>query len=557
MIRDGFFLASLIMVWTAQAEVQIDVTLNGGGALQDGQVLKGIVTVVALVQSEKPVSHVEFLVDDRRRASDQSTPYEFVWDTIPDAEAEHTLTIAAYSESGLLQRRVFKVKIDNEIGKGEEYHYERAKAAFQESQFDEAILAARVALKARSEFKPARLLLIQAYLSKSRWREAEDAVEEFVRLFADSPEGYQLRAQVALRKARTSREEAKQLGEAIQASLKALQLEEAAAKSSPPPVSLLQQAASAFTRGDYETAANLFLKCAAQEENKVFYWNRLGQTYLRAGRYQDTLVAMGSAIRHDIADDYSYALQGVAYALLGRSKESEAAFKQAESKNPGSVPRQLAQAYLAMREGRFSTALRNLSRLLNERHPSAELHFLLMWAYASLREFDRARDQFWRALDQNPLLAEVYVLRGYENLVESFRPGATDLLATARDLFELALKARPNEARALLGLSLSHALALYFAKRDGETPPEEAAKEAERYLTEALKASRSEAWSQVGAAVILEQLGRGEEAQRAILRAHQLDKEHVETMHIPTLTRGIELLWRLMFPPLLPNPSMR
>jgi hypothetical protein len=116
--------------------------------LQEGQTISGITKVVATVQSQKLVLRVEFSVDDILREVDESTPYEFEWDTITDAEGERRLKIVAILEGNQTAVKELKVKIDNGVDKGAAYHYQQAREAFADGKFKEAVQSARIALKA-------------------------------------------------------------------------------------------------------------------------------------------------------------------------------------------------------------------------------------------------------------------------------------------------------------------------------------------------------------------------------------------------------------------------
>ena len=161
--------------------------------LKEGETISGTTKVVATVQSDKMVLRVEFSVDDVLREVDESTPYEFEWDTITDAEGERRLKIVAILEGNQTVVKELKVKIDNGVDKGAQFHYQQAREAFANGKFKEAIQSARIALKADSSLKEARILLIQALLRTGRTQEADDAVEDLVRLFPDSLEGYEFR----------------------------------------------------------------------------------------------------------------------------------------------------------------------------------------------------------------------------------------------------------------------------------------------------------------------------------------------------------------------------
>ena len=176
----------LALLASAFAQPKSDATITVN--LDDGATIKGIVKVVARVQSEKLVERVEFQVDGALREVDDSTPYEYEWDTVTDAEGERRLKIVAFLEGNKSVSKVLRVVIDNGVGQGAPYHYEQARAAFADGKFDDALYHTRVALKADSTHRESRVLQIQTLLRLGRAAEADEAVEDLARLYPDSSE---------------------------------------------------------------------------------------------------------------------------------------------------------------------------------------------------------------------------------------------------------------------------------------------------------------------------------------------------------------------------------
>ena len=96
----------------AQPKSDATITVN----LDDGASVKGIVKVVARVQSEKLVERVEFQVDGALREVDDSTPYEYEWDTVTDTEGERRLKIVAFLEGNKTVSKELRLVIDNGVG---------------------------------------------------------------------------------------------------------------------------------------------------------------------------------------------------------------------------------------------------------------------------------------------------------------------------------------------------------------------------------------------------------------------------------------------------------
>ncbi len=526
------------------------ITLN----LKEGDTISGTTKVVATVQSDKLVLRVEFSVDDILREVDESTPYEFEWDTITDAEGERRLKVVAILEGNQNVMKEIKVRIDNGVDKGANYHYQQAREAFINGKFDDAIRSARIALKADSSLKDARILLIQALLRQGRTQEADDAVEDLVRLFPDSIEGYEFRVAASLRRARTARNERELVREAITARRKMYELRLKALSENNAPDAIAQRARLLIALGQADSTLPDLVALTQREDRNTRYLNLLAYAYLCAGRLRDAVVTAQTAVRRGIADDYTYAIRGLASGILGDERDSQAAFAEAEKIDKDSKALLTAQAALAMLDRRPITVGRLTARAQDLSDNTPQVAFMRYWSYVLNREFDRARDAFWRVLDLEALMPEAYTLRGLQNIAGGLEPGDEQLLEVARGWFELALEARPNYAPAQLGIALSYACEVYVARRDGQKPSDEALKNAEEALNKALAITRDTAWMQAGASFVLDQIGKGREADRAILRASQLDPRRINTVRPPDPPRLLEILYSQMFIPIMPPP---
>ncbi|MCS7066061.1 MAG: tetratricopeptide repeat protein [Fimbriimonadales bacterium] len=525
-----------------------------GVNLKEGETISGATKVTATVQSDKMVLRVEFSVDDVLREVDESTPYEFEWDTITDAEGERRLKIVAILEGNQTVTKELKVRIDNGVDKGARHHYQQARDAFAEGKFKEAIQSARIALKADSSLKEARILLIQALLRTGRVQEADDAVEDLVRLFPDSIEGYEFRIAASLRRARTARNERELIREAINARRKVYELRLKAIGESPAPEAVAQRALLLMAQGQTESLLSDLIVLTQREDRNTRYLNLLAYAYLYAGRLRDTVVIAQTAARRGVADDYTYALRGLASGILGDERDSEAAFAEAEKVSKESRSLLAARAALAMLDRRAVSVGRWAAQAQDLSDNSPQVAFMRYWSLTLNREFDRARDAFWRTIELEPLMAEAYALRGLQNLAGGLQPGDEQLLEVARGWFELALEARPNYAPGQLGIALSYACEAYVARRDGQKPSAETLKKAEDALSKALALTRDTAWMQAGASFVLDQVGKGREADIAIQRASQLDRKRINTIRPPDPPQLIEILQALMFTPIMPPP---
>lgn len=534
----------------AQPKSDATITVN----LDDGATIKGIVKVVARVQSEKLVERVEFQVDGALREVDDSTPYEYEWDTVTDTEGERQLKIVAFLEGNKSVSKVLRVVIDNGVGQGAQYHYEQARAAFADGKFDDALYHTRVALKADSTHRETRVLQIQTLLRLGRAAEADEAVEDLARLYPDSLETQELRVAASLRRARNARNERELLRNAIDAQHKINQLRLKSLGDSRTPDAIVARTLLLIAEGQASASINDLLQLTEREPSNPRYLNLLAYAYLHAGRLRDVIVITNTAARRGVANDYTYAIRGLAAALLNDTREQERAFEEAQKIDKESRPLLAAQANLAMLGRRATVVGRLAAQAQGLSDNTPQVAFMRYWSLVNNREFDRAKDAFWRVLDLDPLMAEAYQLRGMLNLIDGLRPGDEDLLQTAREWFELALVARPNYAPAHLGIAMSHAFEAYTTKRDGNRPSEETLRQAETALNKTLELARDTAWAQVGASYVYTELRKVREADQAIRRAAQLDPNRVTSLTPPEPPRALELLMALLFVPVFPAP---
>ncbi|MCS7301270.1 MAG: Ig-like domain-containing protein [Fimbriimonadales bacterium] len=534
----------------AQPKQEATITVN----LENGATVKGTVKLVVRVQSDKLVERVEFAVDGALREVDDSTPYEYEWDTVADTEGERTLKITAFLEGNRSVSKELKITIDNGVAQGVAHHYQQAREAFAEGKFEDALYHTRVALKADSAHRESRVLQIQTLLRLGRAAEADEAVEDLARLYPDSLETQELRVAASLRRAKNARNERELLRNAIDAQHKINQIRLQAIGGSRAPDAVVNRTLLRIAEGQAGETINDLLSLLEREPNNTRYLNLLAYAYLHAGRARDVIVITSTAARRGAANDYTYAIRGLTALLLNDTREQERAFAEAEKLDKESKALLAAQANLAMLNRRATTVGRLAAQAQGLSDNTPQVAFMRYWSFVNNRELDRAKDAFWRVLDLDPLMPEAYQLRGVQNLIDGLRPGDEDLLSVAREWFELALQARPNYAPAHLGIALSYALEAYTTKRDGNRPSAETLQKAEDALNKALATARDTAWAQVGASYVYTELGKVREADQAIRRAAQLDPNRVTSLTPPEPPRAMELLMALLFVPLFPAP---
>lgn len=583
-MRNWIVLTLLACSFTAFGQPKFTIKISGNEA-KSGASISGIVNVEALIDTDDLITGVEFRVVGEVRGIDASTPYEFEWDTIADKEGSTDLVIVAKLQNGQQARHTMNLNIDNQVGLGGQAHLDRANEFFRNGQTARAVLSARIALKADESLNAARTLLAQSYIREGKLREALAAADALAMRASESSEAFALKSRIHYRRARANVGEfAEEMAMGVDAAVRAMEIRTKMASSANGAEALALQADAAYIRGDYDQAANLFAQLSDGDPRNVRHINRWLQANLRAAKYREAIVIATNAENRGTADDYTFVALGLAHAMQNRTNEAASAFAKARQKNADSHHLKRAQAFLDIRDGKHAAARNALIALQNDSDNSAETAFLLTWAHASMREYDRANEQFWRTLDLDPLYVDALVLRGFESIGESARPGDEQFAESARSYFALAIKARPNHGQAQLGDLFAMAMAIHYWLRDiaADDPDQKElaykhAREMQTRIPQLINSHRGQAWFHFGMGIVMEQAGKlrlassnasdaelrqddarrdklSRDAEREVGIAQQIEKDRIPAASVPAPIRGLETLWRLLFPPMMSNP---
>ncbi|MER3462949.1 MAG: hypothetical protein C4342_08270, partial [Armatimonadota bacterium] len=95
---------------------------------------------------------------------------------------------------------MFNVTVDNGVSKGVEFHIQKATEFLQVSKWDEAIQAARIALKVDETSNQAKILMARAFLGKNMLDRAQQWAEDAI-LTKETVEGAELLAGIHVQRA--------------------------------------------------------------------------------------------------------------------------------------------------------------------------------------------------------------------------------------------------------------------------------------------------------------------------------------------------------------------
>ena len=467
------------------------------------------------VTSSEPLKRVEFLLDGEPVGSDTSTPYTWTWDTLTAEEGEHVLTLRVLDINDRMMSTEIRYVVDNGLSRGGTFYMEEAREQVRAERWDEALKAARRAVRLLPNDGQAHLLLARAWLGVSQWEKAVESAEQAVRL-SPSPEGLDVLAQAYLRVAfaQTVDHEKRfaSLRVAIEAAKRANEqrLEQATTTS--------EKARVLARLGRLEDAAATYAQAGRNRENLL----SAARCYLLAGQWQDAERMSNLAERQHGDTTMVQVYRALGLALRARLAEARTALERLEATDTTKSLLALARADVALREAKAIEAARLLLPLQAQGVTSEAIETLLMAAFAGTGDFPRAEDHFRNALLRNPLNWQALAQKGYESL-------AVGSITTALRYFDLAAHIRPDDAWVLCGQSLCTAdrqRALELAQR-------------------AVRQSPSDPWTWVVLSSVQSRAGQIDASFRSIERARGMDRENYN-MGVPPDVRRAGQIARLL-----------
>ncbi len=460
------------------------------------------------VTSSEPLKRVDFLLDGNPVGSDTSTPYTWTWDTLSVSEGEHVLTLRVLDMNDRTMSTEVRYVVDNGLSRGGTFYLEASRKHLAEGRWDEALKAARRAVRLLPNDGQAHHLLARAWLGVSQWTKAVESAEQAVKL-SPSPETFDTLAHAHLRVAfaQTVDQEKRfaSLQSAIEAARRGGELLLSQAKTA-------QEKAHALAHlGRLEEAATTYLQAGSNRQNFL----SAARCYLLAGRWQDAERMCNLAERQAGDKTVVSIYRALIKAARARTTEARNVLENLQETGEAKTLLALALAEIALREMKAADALRILVPLHTQGTASEWMDTLLMTAFAETRDFPRAEDHFRNALLHHPLNWLALAQKGYETL-------AVGSISTASRYFALAASIRPDDAWVLCGQSLcaeDKRLAVELAQK-------------------AVKQSADDPWVVVVLSCAQSRAGQIEEAFRSIERARSMDRENYNMGVPPDVRRA-------------------
>jgi tetratricopeptide (TPR) repeat protein len=252
-------------------------------------------------------------------------------------------------------------------------------------KYDDAIAAAQIALKVKSDHPYAHFALGQGFMAKSNWPEGIDSLKKAVEL---APENAMLHWN---------------LGIAYSLS------------------------------GKYEEAINSLEKAVSLAPTNLNPLLGLMVTYVRAGRWDEAAKAADQAmVLASEIDRKAYIIAWKAMALREKGSQQEALseLQKALSLKPEHDSVRTARGALELDKGNYEEAINQVKEVKD----SSVARILEASAYARQGKFKEAGDIYSLILDEAATATNALVIRNFQKLQELLRPQVEALLENARKL---------------------------------------------------------------------------------------------------------------------------
>lgn len=525
-------MTSSIIALLLIAPAKVDLNVN----VKNGEILSGTRSFRVMIQADDPINQVEFYVGDELRDTDSSTPYEFLLDTIEEAEGNSKFTFAVYTNKGDSAKKTYTVKIDNAVDKGADFHANNALNLIIDQKWDEAIVAGRIAMKADPNSQLARMAMARAYMGKGVLDRAQKYAEDYAAQEPESLEGKELmigvNMKLALRtvdregnKAETQARIAEAFKSAI-ATRRAILEARLDAIGEPNEANLLKYTDAAVAAGRYTLAINALTPVVRNSEPKAPINNRYAYALIKAGRYDEALNALNRIEKFSKLDAWGLAAKAALLAVYNDRDNTTEYLKQALLMDPNDLSVRTAQAFVALRDFNVPVLRQLAGRMDSDAGQKPEVAYYSFALANALQDYAKSRAFFERAVLAEPLTEEVYIERGNVALAALSRPGISlqerqFQANSAKVMYEAALEVRPEAYRALIGLAMC-----YINLNDKE--------QALKFAEAAVRAAPTRASTALFYASLLNSDTQAKAADEWMSKAKELDPIRLEGRGLPS-----------------------
>ncbi|MDQ2986436.1 MAG: tetratricopeptide repeat protein [Armatimonadota bacterium] len=548
-----FFLTFCAAAAAFSAFAKIDIT----SSVKNGDKIAGTVEIRVTVTADATVNSVEFYVNGDLRSTDTSTPYLYSLDTLPEKEGPLKLTIGAYSSAGESKKVDLNLTVDNGVSQGVKFHVDNAVRFLQVSKWNEALQAARVALKADENSVDAKVAMARAYMGKQEFDKAQQWAEDAL-ITKETVQVHELLAVINADRAFSIISRSGDRGDALKNIVTAMKAAVVQKKAS---VDMQIKEAGPVTdanrlkvvdllmqKHDYSAARRYLLEKFSEGTPDLHIGNRLIYATFRSGRIDETFRLMELMRKKEVMNSTTYALDAALRAYYRHWDLAEAAIKDGgfdDADDPALIS---SAAYVALMQGDKAAAGSQVRRMIDKNiNDSAALYFTQTLMFFT-GQYSAAREYFHKTIVKDPLTFESFIERGYEALAivqnppAGFEKDKPIILEQALSFFQLAQDVKPDAAAALNGIALAK---LYQGKGT----------EALSMAKAAVAAGPEFPWAHYTLAAAYDATGDYRTAIKEVDEGGRLDPHVLRGRNVPSIAQAYDYTYRYARMPLLVMPK--
>lgn len=447
----------------------VKVTVNA----KDGDLIAGDRAFRVLVQSDNPVTKVEFYVGGEFRADDSSTPYEFSLDALAEKEGPLEVKFKAYTSESEQGEVTLKLVVNNGLDKGVDFHAKRAADFLRDSKFDDVLTEGRIIMKIDPKSNVGRVFLARANYGKGVLDKAQKFAEDASAEDKGNTDALEVLAAINLQRAFKTYRRGENGAETLATIKSALKGAAEARKRSldiqlerigtPNDTNLIAYADAAIRANRFSLVPVALEIPFRKDERNTAIGNRLAYALMRSGKSAEASKVLGVLAKNSALNAYSYSLKAILDATTGSDlASSNAAAKAsitegliADGSDLGLLT---AQAFIALQRTNDTGLSAIASQLQKSGSQRYEVNYYLAALNNRLQNYPEASRYLRSALLAEPASAEVYVENANYSLgiALGMKPDDADRnseFETAKLYYESALVARPESAEALSGLA--------------------------------------------------------------------------------------------------------
>ncbi|MGE3126419.1 MAG: tetratricopeptide repeat protein [Fimbriimonadaceae bacterium] len=530
MRKSAALLTTLALAFSALASASITITPS----IKNGQTVAGEMKVSLVVDSDSLVTSVEFYVGDDLIGTDNSTPYEFSYDTLSVDDGSLKMALAAYNEKGESAKATVTVSVNNEISKGTVYLAGQSNSASDVSNWIDGVRFGRAAVKADATSVTAKLALARAYFGAGQFDRAQQHAEDAGKIEPTNRRVLDLLSAIHLKRAFSTldRGDRAETANVIRGAFAA------AAKSR---TDSLQAVADGFVTVDdsnriaYVDAlldAGRYSLVISElkprfrtnpKDNQIA--DRLMFAQVRSGRLQEAAQTMKDVQRFGEFDGEGEALRALLLLFAGEYEASAEAEKNALLNSPDSLVVASCRTWMSLRRNDLGAARSLATGLAATQGQDPIVNSALCTLYWRTGEFEKSRAAFETAILAEPANVDLYIEKANQVIEFGLRSDVTGEDRTyqfrlADAYFDAALAAKPDSFQAMTGKSLTLAMLKDTAG-------------ALKFATSASKAGPNYAGAQYALAAVLFDLNQNTEAKNALKAAEVADARGLGGRPIP------------------------